>query len=118
MTNQLTAKASFRGASNKFFCKIMVIVAAVTTAIAVTKPATALDACAPRNEVITALGQKFAEAPTAIGLTSDGRVIEVFANANGGTFTIIITTTAGLSCVAVEGEAWQRLPRLVAGRES
>lgn len=90
----------------------------VATLIGASNPAVAQVACAPRDDVIAKLGKQHAEAPTAIGLSSDGQVIEVLVSATGSTFTIIVTTVEGVSCVAAEGEAWIKLPKKVAGRAS
>ena len=37
---------------------------------------------------------------------SDGAVVETWANTETGTFTVLITSPVGVSCVAIEGTDW------------
>ncbi len=60
----------------------------------------------PRGELVKFLGERYAEAPVAIGLSESGGVIEVFAAADGSTWTMILTMPDGLSRVIQAGEAW------------
>ncbi len=60
----------------------------------------------PRGQLIELLGQRYAEAPVAIGLSDIGAVVEVFAATDGSTWTMILTTPDGLSRVIQAGEAW------------
>lgn len=45
------------------------------------------------------------------GVSSDGTLVEIYL-AQSGTFTVIKTTPAGLSCVVDFGEGWQTLHQL------
>ena len=63
--------------------------------------------CAKRDEIASAIGKIYHEEPEAIGLTSHGQLLEVFVSP-AGTFTVILTTPQGISCVAAVGEAWER----------
>ena len=56
------------------------------------------------------LEDKFAEVPVSLGLQADGKVIQVFASEQSGTWSMVATTPAGLSCIVAVGEAWQMLP--------
>ncbi len=71
-----------------------------------------------RAEVVEQLAARYTEAPTALGLTSDGAVIELFTTGDGATWTIVITLPNGLSRVVATGESWTRRPLLVKGRTS
>ena len=64
--------------------------------------------CGPRNTVLAQLQKRYAEVPVAMGLASNGSVIEVLV-APSGSFTIILTIPSGLACVMAAGEAWERL---------
>ena len=55
--------------------------------------------CDQRTRVIKLLAQRFAESPVAIGVTEQGGLVEVLSDIDGGTWTIIVTSPQGLSCV-------------------
>lgn len=74
--------------------------------------------CAPRKEVVSHLAAKFGEEPVAIGVSDSGRLIEILADRAGGTFTVILTTPQGVSCIVLTGESWQARPLTVAGPDA
>jgi hypothetical protein len=78
-------------------------------------PAYAGPSCGPRKEIVADLGQQFREAPIALGLSSDGTVVEVLTTENGSTWTIMVSRPDGVSCLVAAGESWQELKRK--GRE-
>ncbi len=83
-------------------------------------PAQAQVACRPRAEVLENLANKYAEGPVAMGLTADGRVLEVMAS-ESGSWTITVTTPHGVMCPLAAGEAWSKAPprpRQAAGLDS
>lgn len=72
-------------------------------------PAAAQQNCAPRQVVIDHLTGKFGESRQAIGLAEQGRVIEVFASEETGTWTIVVTLPNGVTCLVAAGEAFELL---------
>ena len=72
----------------------------------------------PRDVVVKILGERHAETPVAYGLASNGSLIEVFATADGATWTIVLTMPNGMSVVVGSGEAWTRRPPVAIGRPS
>ncbi|MEB3418412.1 hypothetical protein ACFSDD_15900 [Salipiger marinus] len=64
-------------------------------------------ACAPRDQVVDQLARRYGEVPQSIGLGSDNAVMEVFASAETGTWTITVTTPAGLTCLLASGQAFE-----------
>ena len=66
--------------------------------------------CNPRPVVIEFLGASYEEIPIAMGLQSNGAVVEVFAAKERRTFTIVVTVPSGVSCVISAGEAWEAAP--------
>ena len=82
------------------------------------RPAAAQDMWVERSELVTKLGKTYAEAPTALGLTSEGAVIELFRTPDGATWTMVITLPNGHSRVIAAGEAWTNVPVPVKGRIS
>ena len=65
--------------------------------------------CAEREATLRKLAKNYGENQVALGLTSDGNVLEVLASDNG-TWTIIVTTPQGRSCGVASGEAWSNAP--------
>jgi hypothetical protein len=50
-----------------------------------------------------------------MGLQSNGTVLEVFASQRTNTWSIVITTPTGVSCLVSEGQSWESMPQLVDG---
>ncbi len=81
-------------------------------------PSRAQGSCAPRADLARVLSQQHSEAPVALGLASNGNLMEVFASELGGTWTLVMSMPNGISCVVAAGEGWTpRLPQ-VAGKIS
>ena len=74
---------------------------------AISAPAQA--ACALRQDVHEALSRQYQERPVALGLTEDGRLIEVLVS-TAGSWTILLTAANGITCVVTAGEGWEVLP--------
>jgi len=70
--------------------------------------------CDKRSELVSALGNRFKEAPSALGLAANGSVVEILTSTNGS-WSILMTTPKGMSCLIAAGEFWQKLPSPVAG---
>ena len=75
-------------------------------------PAAAEESCDRRDKVLGQLAQKYQEIPVAIGVTSTGGLVEVLATGDGSTWTIIVTTPQGVSCLVAEGEGLRFLRRV------
>lgn len=63
--------------------------------------------CAPRAEIVTQISERFKETPEASGVTPQGLLLEIFVS-ESRSFTVLLTTPQGLSCVAAVGENWER----------
>jgi len=88
----------------------------VTTALifgmaAIAPPARAQSGCADRARIVRLLADDFRETPRGIGLKSYTEVIEVWASAKTGTWTLLLSNADGLSCVIASGTAWADAPR-------
>lgn len=53
------------------------------------------------------LDGRYSEQRVAVGLESNGRLFEIFATDDGATWTMVITTPDGASCVVAAGLEWQ-----------
>lgn len=84
-----------------------------TAAIAILMTATAATAqgrnCAPRDVVVKSLAEKYGESRQAIGLGSQGMVMETFASLDSGTWTITVTMPNGLTCLMASGQSYELL---------
>ena len=65
--------------------------------------------CDKRAKVLDLLSQKYKESPVAIGVTTNGGLVEVLSAHEGGTWSIIITAPSGVSCLVAAGEGWRAL---------
>ncbi len=72
--------------------------------------AAAQDRCAERRTVVAFLADAYGEAPVGRGVANNGGPIEVFAAADGATWTILITMPDGAACMVAAGHSWERLP--------
>jgi hypothetical protein len=77
-------------------------------------PAAAQHVCASRTDIVKSLEKEYQEAPSAMGMSDNGAVIEVLSARDGKTWTILMTTPDGNSCVVATGEMWEPLPQQVA----
>ncbi len=89
---------------------------AFVAAVALPLPAMAGNmACSQRDDVLAQLGNKYKEAPSAVGLANNGGLIEVLTSDDGATWTIIVSMPNGTSCLLAAGENWQPVERVAQG---
>jgi len=69
--------------------------------------------CTERTDILKALGNKYSEAPVAMGLAANGTVLEVLASENGS-WTMIFTRPNGVSCVLAAGQSWESIEKTAA----
>ena len=74
-------------------------------ALSFAAPAAAENLCVRRDDVLRHLERKFEEGPIAMGLASNGAVLEVLTSKSESR-TLILTHHTGTSCVIASGEAW------------
>lgn len=80
-------------------------------ALATATPGTSAAAsnCAPRDVVVDRLAARYGESRQSIGLGANNAMVEVFASPETGTWTIIVTTAQGLTCMIASGQAFETL---------
>ena len=71
--------------------------------------ASAQQNCGPRDVVVDRLTEAFGESRQAIGMAQQGRVVEVYASLETGTWTITITLPSGATCLVASGESYENL---------
>src|SRR6056297_2189077 len=70
--------------------------------------------CAPRERVVDTLRDRYGETRQSIGLGAQGAVVEMFASVQSGTWTIVVTTPGGVSCLIASGQAFEALAEAAA----
>lgn len=85
------------------------VLAVFSTAAAAQSPSQSQgpNQCNKRDNVLTLLANKYKEAPVAVGVTNTGGLVEVLSTGDGNTWTIIVTTPQGMSCLVAAGEGWR-----------
>ena len=76
--------------------------------------AQSLQNCAKRELVLSRLTEGYGESRQAIGLGANNTMVETFASDETGSWTIIVTTASGVSCIVASGQAYEQLTEQVA----
>jgi len=69
--------------------------------------------CAPRDAVVAQLADKYGETRHGVGLVANNTVMEIFASTESGSWTITITTGAGMTCLVASGENYETLAEVL-----
>ncbi len=77
-------------------------------------PAAAAPVCGNHADIIDGLDKTHSERPMAMGLSADGRVIELLVSPTGS-WTILVSYPSRMTCLVTTGENWESLPALVTG---
>lgn len=98
---------------------VALVSALFAAAMVLVSPAVADErTCAPREEIVKLLTDRYGEVPSGRGLSESGDAAFEMFRSRTGTWTITMTTTNGLTCVMAAGKDWRdreevaRLPRL------
>ena len=84
--------------------------AAAALATVISSNALAAGPCEDRKTVISKLAKDYSETPVAIGMASNGGVLEVLAaKAETNSFTIIVTMPNGVACMLASGQHFEML---------
>ncbi len=86
--------------------------ALVTGFTFVASAAMAQPQCNERDNVLDLLAKKYQETPIAAGVTNTGGLVEVLTDIKSGTWTIIVTTPQGMSCLVAAGEGWRNMEQI------
>ena len=62
--------------------------------------------CGQREMIVQRLLEQYGETRQSMGLQRNNGVVEVFASAESGTWTILVTLPNGMTCLVAAGEAW------------
>ena len=75
-------------------------------ALSLASPAKAQAICAPREAVLAQLFETYGETRRGVGLAANNAMVELYASEDTGTWTIVVTSPGGLSCLVASGQAW------------
>lgn len=78
----------------------------VLALVCTSTPLKAQDGCTIYTIAVAALLDKYRESPIASGVDAKGRLLQVFATLDGSTWTILVTTPKGVSCILAAGVDW------------
>ena len=93
---------------------LAIAAAASTSLLGLSVPASANPAaCAVRADIVQKLDETYKEARQAIALTKQGGLLEIFVSEKG-TWSILVSTPGGKSCLVAVGENWQQQQQLIA----
>lgn len=86
----------------------LIIVALVVGLIAVAFRAHSAppEVCADTKALVAIMKQQHNETEAAYGLMPSGKLLRLFASADGKTWTVIFTSAEGLSCLIASGADW------------
>ena len=74
--------------------------------------------CNKRSEVMKNLSANYNEAPTALGMASNGGVLEVMTSKDGKTWTVLLTSPDGNSCLVAMGNSWEHIKLVATGPDA
>lgn len=63
--------------------------------------------CGPRDLVIGQLSERWGENRRSVGIAANGQVMELYASAATGTWTIVVTLPDGRTCLIASGEGFE-----------
>lgn len=72
--------------------------------------------CNTRDQVIKQLREKYGEAPVGLGVTHNGGLVEILSTENGESWSIVVTSPQGMSCLVAAGEGWRSIARIADDR--
>lgn len=65
--------------------------------------------CGPRAQVIERLGRDYGESRRAMGLAGPAAVMEVYASAETGSWTVAMTLPDGRMCLIAAGQGYEQV---------
>lgn len=92
--------------ANVFLRRAAIAAVALSGVTLAAWPVHAQSVALPRADVVEKLSAQYAETQTAVGVTQQGGVVEVFTSKDGSTWTLVLTKPDGTSRVIAAGETW------------
>lgn len=95
------------------FWKTALLTGALVVTSAMSTQAQNMSVCLPHDDAVAKLKNTYGEEKIGLGLGQRGAsIVELFVS-ESGTWTVLVTRTNGMSCVAASGDNWSSNPVLV-----
>lgn len=93
------------------FLHLAALTAAAAAFVAMTTQASAGSPqnCGPREIMVTRLAEGYGETRQSVGIGSDNAMVEVFASDKTGSWSIVVTMPAGVSCLVASGQSFEEV---------
>jgi len=78
-------------------------------------PVAAQSMCGARDAVVDMLGARYGETVRSVGLAGTNRIVEVFASDETGSWTIVVTNAAGVTCLVASGQHYAEVAAVPEG---
>lgn len=85
----------------------MTIRAAVLALAILAGPVAAAPQCGGRDFVVAQLAERYGETRRGLGVAANNTVMEIFASAASGSWTITVTTPDGQTCLVASGQSFE-----------
>ena len=86
-----------------------ILASCLCAALLAAHPANAQSRCAPRANIVMNLESRYAEHLAGVGVAGSALIVELFVSVTGS-WTLISTSTSGVSCLVAAGEDWESVP--------
>ncbi|MCK5505758.1 MAG: hypothetical protein KAJ10_11370 [Thermodesulfovibrionia bacterium] len=86
----------------------LIIVAFIASMFLIVYSANAQTVCGARASLLKQLEDNYKESPISMGLSSNGSIVEL-TKSDKGTWTILLTTPKGVTCLIAVGKYWEIL---------
>ena len=80
---------------------------ALVAAFYVSGPAPTQPQCAPRDALLEQLETSYGEVPAGSGVIHAGVLLEIVITPDGATWSMVLTSPGGISCLVATSEGWR-----------
>lgn len=95
--------------------RILVLAALMAVSLVATASALAQSPCGNHDQIVKMLDTKYKELRIAAAIMAGRQsMIEIFTSATG-TWTILVTTGGGATCIVSAGEGWEAFEKKILG---
>lgn len=70
--------------------------------------------CAPHSAALAMLANNYGETVQATGLSATGTMLQIIANTDTGTWTVLETNASGMTCLRASGDNMEITPTAAA----
>lgn len=101
-------------------CVKLPLIAAITALAALAGPTDVAEAavCGTRDSVTKLLSNRYKEVPVALGMVSDRGVMEIYVADDKATWSIVVTTPQGRTCIIAAGQNYEGVDLVAIGPEA